>query len=359
MSYVLATPDMVTTAAQDLAGIHSTLSEATAAAAGPTTSVMAAAEDEISAGVAALFGAFGQEYHAIGAQAAAFHAQFVNLLNGTAAAYVGAEAANAEQTVANTLNAPARTLLGAESSMQTAAAAATGAAASGGNVVGPYQSLIANTFANVQSLGNDWVTQTAPALIRAGTGYPELLATSLASGNPMSIATVPGQIGLGFAKVVSAVSAPVSLSITSLNSSGASLALGIGLPELLAFDALGAQVNVSSAITATGAEISSAILAGNPLAVATALFDAPATVANALLNGEQTLSVSLPLSGFSVTANIPVTGLLVPLQPLYVTATVPGAPLFNTVTVTGPPVGGLIPALVDYAPEALAEAFTA
>ncbi len=65
MSFVVATPDLVTTAAQDLAGIHSALRDATAAASGPTTAVMAAAEDEISAGVAALFGSFGQEYQTI------------------------------------------------------------------------------------------------------------------------------------------------------------------------------------------------------------------------------------------------------------------------------------------------------
>lgn len=355
----LVTPDVVTTAAQDLAGIHSSLNEVTAAAAGPTTSVMAAAEDEISAGVAALFGAVGQEYQAVGAQAAAFHAQFVNLLNGTAAAYTGAEAANAAHIVANELNAPVLALSGGEASVQTAAAAVTGAGASGGGLFGPYQSFIGNTIANIESLGTNWVTQTVPAVLHAATGYPQLIATALQSGNLASLVGVSGQIALGFAHVGQTIGAPLSLSVTSLNTSGASLALGIGLPELLAFDALGAPVNVSSAITATSAQIVTSMLTGNPLAAATAFFDAPVTVANALLNGEQNLSVSLPVPGLSVTANIPETGLLVPLQPLTVTATAPIVPLFNTVTVTGPPVGGLIPALVNYVPQVLANAFLA
>ena len=49
MSFVIATPETVATAAQNLAAIHSTLNEASAAAAGSTTAVFAGAEDEVSA----------------------------------------------------------------------------------------------------------------------------------------------------------------------------------------------------------------------------------------------------------------------------------------------------------------------
>src|SRR5271165_4844084 len=101
MSFVIAAPEMVTTAAQNLAGIRSMLAESSAAAAAPTTGVVAAAADEVSAGVASLFGAFGQEYQVLSAQASAFHDQFVNLLNAGAAAYLSTEVANAEQAVAN------------------------------------------------------------------------------------------------------------------------------------------------------------------------------------------------------------------------------------------------------------------
>jgi hypothetical protein len=72
--FVIAAPEVVQAAAQGLAGIRSTLGEASAAAAGPTTAVVAAAEDEVSAGVAALFGAFGQEYQVVNAQAQALQA---------------------------------------------------------------------------------------------------------------------------------------------------------------------------------------------------------------------------------------------------------------------------------------------
>lgn len=55
MSYVLATPEMVAAAANNLAQIGSTLSAANAAALAPTTGVLAAGADEVSAAVASLF----------------------------------------------------------------------------------------------------------------------------------------------------------------------------------------------------------------------------------------------------------------------------------------------------------------
>jgi PE family len=78
-----------------LSNIGSAMSAANAAAAGPTTAVLAAAEDEVSAAVASLFSGHGQAFQALSAQAAAFHAQFVEALNGAGGAYTATEAANA------------------------------------------------------------------------------------------------------------------------------------------------------------------------------------------------------------------------------------------------------------------------
>ena len=85
MSFVIAAPEMVTSAATDLASIGSTISAANAAAAAPTTGVLAAAEDEVSAAIASLFSGHGQAFQALSAQAAAFHAQFVQTLNAAGA----------------------------------------------------------------------------------------------------------------------------------------------------------------------------------------------------------------------------------------------------------------------------------
>ncbi|MGZ4582868.1 MAG: PE family protein [Mycobacterium sp.] len=348
MSFVFMAPEMVTSAAQNLANLHSTLTEAAAAAAAPTTAVVAAAEDEVSAAVVAIFGAVGQEYQAISAQAAAFHAQFVNMLNGSAAAYLCTEVSNAEHALSNAVGMPA-------------AAPTTPVGGAVGDVVGPYENLAANTAANLQSLENTWMTVTGPALAQAFNSQiqtPGLIATALASGNLQSVLNVAGRSGLGYANLVQQLTVPVSLSLTSATPTGASFALGVALPQLLAFDALGAPINAASAAAASSAAFYGAMQAGNPLAAAIALIDAPANIANGFLNGEQNFSLSLPLPGLSVTANVPVTGLLVPLQPFTATSSVPGSPLLNTVTVTGPPTGGLIPALANYVPELIATAFT-
>jgi triacylglycerol lipase len=95
MSYVVAVPEFVASAATDLSNIASSLSAAHAAAAVPTTAVVAAAGDEVSAAIAALFSSHAQGFQALGAQAAAFHAQFVQTLTGAAGAYAAAEATNA------------------------------------------------------------------------------------------------------------------------------------------------------------------------------------------------------------------------------------------------------------------------
>ena len=55
MSFVISTPEMLESAATDLATIGSTIGAANAAAAAPTTKVLAAAADEVSVGLAAMF----------------------------------------------------------------------------------------------------------------------------------------------------------------------------------------------------------------------------------------------------------------------------------------------------------------
>jgi PE family protein len=386
MSFVIAAPEMVTTAAQNLAGIRSMLAVSSAAAAAPTTGVVAAAADEVSAGVASLFGAFGQEYQVLSAQASAFHDQFVNLLNAGAGAYLSTEVANAEQAVANAVNAPVQALLG-QSSIGTGAAVAAGesagsaatSAVSGassairaaatssltsagfsGNILAPYGSLVTNTLGNLQGISTAWDYVTTPALLQALTspaGYPQLILSSLANGNVQPILAIPGHIAQSYANFVGELAVPFSLSITSISPPNATVALGFGLPQLLAFDALGAPYNASIAATASGTAFFNALQTGDPLGALATAVDAPANIANAFLNGEQTLVLTLPLGGLSLTADIPLGGLLVPLQPFTTTVTIPSNPVIQTVTIDGPPVGGLVPALLNYAPELLASTF--
>jgi hypothetical protein len=164
MSSLIAIPELMESAAQDLAGLGSSLELAKEAASTPTTGIIAAAEDEVSAAVASAFGAFGKEYQAVSAQAAAFHDEFVNLLNGGANAYLGTEIASAEQNLLTAVNAPAQTLLG-HPLIPTGGPALLASSPSGlASVPGPYQALLSNTSANLQAIGSAYAANPAPFL---------------------------------------------------------------------------------------------------------------------------------------------------------------------------------------------------
>jgi hypothetical protein len=95
MSFVTTQPEALAAAAGGLQGIGSGLSAQNAAAAAPTTGVVPAAADEVSALTAAQFAAHAQMYQAVSAQAAAIHEMFVNTLGVSSASYTIAEIANA------------------------------------------------------------------------------------------------------------------------------------------------------------------------------------------------------------------------------------------------------------------------
>ena len=95
MSFVTTQPEALTSAAGALQGIGSSMSAQNAAAAAPTTGVIPAAADEVSAATAARFAAHAQMYQAVSAQAAAIHETFVNTLATSARSYAATEAANA------------------------------------------------------------------------------------------------------------------------------------------------------------------------------------------------------------------------------------------------------------------------
>jgi hypothetical protein len=95
MSFVTTQPELLTAAAGNLQGIGSGMMAGNAAAAAPTTGVVPAAADEVSALTAAQFAAHAQMYQAVSAQAAAIHEMFVNTLGISAGAYAATEAANA------------------------------------------------------------------------------------------------------------------------------------------------------------------------------------------------------------------------------------------------------------------------
>ncbi|HYX98539.1 MAG TPA: PE family protein [Mycobacterium sp.] len=95
MSFVTTMSEAMTATAGGLQDVGSVVAAQNAAAAAPTTGVISAAADAVSALTALQFATHAQMYQAIGAQAATIHALFVGTLEASAGSYAAAEAANA------------------------------------------------------------------------------------------------------------------------------------------------------------------------------------------------------------------------------------------------------------------------
>jgi hypothetical protein len=95
MSFVTTQPEALASASGALQGIGSAINSSNAAAAAPTTGVVPAAADEVSALTATQFAAHAQMYQAVSAQAAAIHEMFVDVLRVSAGSYAATAAANA------------------------------------------------------------------------------------------------------------------------------------------------------------------------------------------------------------------------------------------------------------------------
>jgi hypothetical protein len=95
MSFVTTQPEALAAAAGTLQSIGTALSAQNAAAAAPTTGVVPAAADEVSALTAAQFAAQAVLYQELSAQAAVIHQQLVEVLATSAGSYAATEAANA------------------------------------------------------------------------------------------------------------------------------------------------------------------------------------------------------------------------------------------------------------------------
>jgi PE family len=95
MSFVNIVPEMLSAAAGNLQTIGSAVSARNAAALAPTTGLIPAAADEVSALTAMQFATHAQTYQTVSAQARAMHQMFVTMLAASAGSYATTEAANA------------------------------------------------------------------------------------------------------------------------------------------------------------------------------------------------------------------------------------------------------------------------
>lgn len=202
MSFVIAALDGVTDAAGSLAGIGSALGEATAAAATPTTGLEAAAADDVSIAVSQLFGTYGKQFQALSAQAAAFHDNFVSLLNGGAAAYLNTEVANA--TGAGAAASDLGSILGPILGPIFGGGGPMPSVPSGGGPTAPasnpWQALFSTTGANLQTISSAWSNDPFPVLRQVITnqnGYAQAIGDGLVNSlqnYPATLANVPANV---------------------------------------------------------------------------------------------------------------------------------------------------------------------
>lgn len=144
VSFMFAAPEALAGAASDLAGLGATISAANAAAAPATIGVPAAAADEVSTQIAALFSQHAVGYQQLSAQVADFHRRFVQALAAAANAYASAET-SAAQTLVTALKEPAEMLLGHPLG-GTGAAAAPAA-----NILLPLGTSIENAYLAIEA----------------------------------------------------------------------------------------------------------------------------------------------------------------------------------------------------------------
>jgi hypothetical protein len=278
MSFVIAAPDFMAAVATDLENIRSTISAANSAAAGSTTALLPTAEDEVSAAIAALFGAHGKAFQALSAQAAAFHQEFVNLVGASAGAYLSTDLANAQQNLLNAVNAPIQGLLG----QAAGGSGAVGAAASG-------------------------LTARVPALpLLGGAGFGSILGTGGPVGHSISgvvtalqngstVSLLSGQIG--------AVSQSLSGGIAGLPTAMHALA-----PGLLAPAASTGQASIAGpyetlfANTVANLRTLESAIAANPAPFLRQFLINQIHYAQEILAGAEFVLLNLP----AVLANLPV-----------------------------------------------------
>jgi hypothetical protein len=322
VSFVLTAPELVTAAAGNLAGIGSTLGEATAAAAAPTTGVAAAATDEVSTAISQLFGSYGQEFQAVSAQAAAFHDEFASLVSGGAAAYLSADIANAQQSLRNAVNAPAQTLGQVSSGLESALLRGPGAPAAT-SPGGAYQQLFATTSNNLQSLVSGWEADPFPVLNKVIANqmvYWRQIATAFSTviqNFPAVLANLPAAIQAGIQELL-AFNAAFYLQqfiATQLGflqtfgtaAVGAVTGLVVGLPDFLSGSVVALQ----------------ALLAGNYYG---AVQDFAQALTNLFITGYSVSNVTAGLTGVFPNFTINLGAEAEPLGPLADILTIAGIP---------------------------------
>ncbi|ETW21325.1 PE family protein [Mycobacterium gastri] len=231
MPWVIAAPEYVAAAANDLAGIGSTLSQANMAALVPISGVLPAGADEVSFAVSALFDAHAQAYQALSAQAALFHEQFVQLMTAGAGQYAAAEAANVlpfqqrQNLAADAVAGPTASPVVGNGSVGGPPQGAGGRFGAGGSVVPAAVSSNGGLSVAPSNASTTGVTATPAAVPPAGmaTAAPAGGSAATAASAAAEPAEPVGQVG-----PAATAGAPLAAPLSGLSAAAAPAAAPCG-----------------------------------------------------------------------------------------------------------------------------------
>lgn len=188
MSFVTTQPEALTYAAGKLQTLGSAMSAESAAAAAPTTGLIPAAADEVSALQATIFAAYGSLYQSVNDQATAIHELFVNTLGASAGSYTTTESLNSVATA---------------SPFSQQVSGLFGAAANAAQADPPPGSALANIvdigLGNWDSASSDLLGMAGGGILPAAneTGEMAAVAPAPVDGSVLTGAPTPAPAGLG------------------------------------------------------------------------------------------------------------------------------------------------------------------
>jgi hypothetical protein len=239
MSFVTTQPEALMAAAGHLQGLGSAMAAQNAAAAAPTTGVVPAAADEVSALQAMQFAAYGNLYQQVSAQAQAVHEMFVNTLGTSAGSYGATEAANS--AAAGSSGSGPSGLLGmltGNGSFGLGASAVSNSAIAGAYQVGAFGSAASDLL----QLGSSGFL--APGALAGAEGAGGLGSAGLSAAALTGAAAPAGPAGLG--------AAPVLASVGQASSVGGSTGVRMSVPPSWVGEAAAATNTAPTTLTGAG-----------------------------------------------------------------------------------------------------------
>jgi hypothetical protein len=228
MSFVITQPEALTAAASALQNLGTSMAAEDAAAATPTTGVVPAAADPVSALQAAQFSAYGTWYQQVSTHAAAIHQMLVNTLGTSAGSYAETESANQSATGSTSLSSLLGGLSGA------AVNPAQVSSSTGATIATPF-----NWAQNFGAAGSQFIAlgqgQFLPDAVNWNPADPAAIGMTDGAGRGLPAAALrgsagggaPGLVGVGQASSLDGISVPPSWAagtVPATNSAATTLA---------------------------------------------------------------------------------------------------------------------------------------